>query len=156
MILKKIRTVLLSGIVTITSVLVTPVVVNAEEVVTENVDISYLMTDDALVGKMNINTFGIYLADGFSVINKAGTGKIGVGGTTTAARRCQVSVNAVVERLSNGSWYRVTNFSNTRYNEITAMVSSYVYVSTGYSYRTRSTHSANSDVGYSYTDALIM
>jgi len=128
----------------------------AEEWVEEDVDLSYLMTEDAIIGYMERQTRGVYLSSGYSTINDAGSGKIGAGGITNAAVRCKVSVNAVVERKVNGSWLRVTSWSQTNTNALTASVSKYLYVTSGYYYRVRCTHSASTDTSTSSTGGLWM
>ena len=122
----------------------------------EDMPVSYLLLDDALVGYTERQTWGVYLMDGYSSINDAGNGRIGCGGVTNAARRCTVSVNTVIERKVNGSWTRITSFSETNENAIYASVSKYLSVTSGYYYRARSMHYAGSDMSASYTDALWM
>lgn len=129
--------------------------VKAEDV-GEEVDISFLLTDDALIGYAQNQTWGVYLSDGYSTINDAGGGKIGWGGVTNAARRCTVSMNANVERKVNGSWVHVTSWSQTNSNALTASVSRTLLVGSGYYYRVRGEHSASTDASNSCTDALWM
>lgn len=130
--------------------------VNAEDVVCEDVELSEIMTEDALVSYAKLMTRGIYLAQGVSVINDAGSNKIGAGGTTTAALSCKVSVIVIVEKKVDGSWERYTSFSKTKTSALTATASKYVSVDSGYWYRVRSTHTASSDTSYSYTSSLYM
>ena len=130
--------------------------VKAEDVVEEEVEFSVLLTDDALIGYAERQTWGVYLLNGYSIINDAGGGRIGYGGITNAATRCTVSVNAVVERYMNGSWVRVTSGSKTNTDALTASVSKYLYVASGYYYRVRSIHNASSDTSYSCTNGLWM
>jgi hypothetical protein len=66
---------------------------NAEEVVGEEVSYESLLTEDALIGNMQSQTWGVYLVDGSSIINDAGGGKIGAGGATTAATRDYILKN---------------------------------------------------------------
>lgn len=129
--------------------------VNAEDA-GEEVDISFLLTDDALIGYAQNQTWGVYLSDGYSTINDAGGGKIGWGGVTNAARRCTVSVNAIVERKVSGGWERVTSWSQTNSNALTASVSRTLLVASGYYYRVRGEHSASTDASSSCTGALWM
>ena len=56
----------------------------------EDISFSELMTENALVGYAENITRGVYLLDGYSVINKISSTKIGAGGTTTAAVKCRV------------------------------------------------------------------
>ena len=129
--------------------------VNAESV-TEAVDISAIWTKDALIGYMDSQTWGIYLLEGNSIINDAGTNKIGAGGITTAARMCNVSVNVIVEQKVSGSWLRVTSWSGSRTNALSVTSSKYVYIDNGYYYRVRSVHRASTDGGSSCTSSLWM
>lgn len=132
------------------------IVVQAEEL-GEDIDISYLLTDSALVGNAVLQTRGLYLLSGDSVINKISSTKIGAGGSTTAAIKCKVSVTSIVERKSaSGSWMRVTSWTNTVESGYTATVSKSLTVGTGYYYRVRSTHYASTDSSSSYTSALKM
>lgn len=130
--------------------------VHAEEVIGQEVDISEIMTEDALVSYAELQMRGIYLAEGISVINDAGNNKIGAGGTTTAAINCKVSVNVIVEKKVSGSWVRYTSFSATKTSGITVSASKYVSVNSGYWYRVRSVHSASTDTSYSCTSSLYM
>lgn len=130
--------------------------VNAEEV-GETIDFSYLLTDGALIGYMDNQTWGIYLAEGNSIINKISTTKIGAGGITNAAKKCEVSITSIVERkTTSGSWVRVTSWTQTNQNAFTAAISKSLTVGTGYYYRVRSSHYAATDASSSYTDALKM
>lgn len=122
----------------------------------QDVELSTIMTEDALIGYAQSQTRGVYLASGYSMINNAGGGKIGWGGVTNAALKCKVSCNAVVERKVNGSWVRVTSSTTTNASAYSAIVSKTLSVASGYYYRVRCTHSASSDVSNSYTSALWM
>lgn len=122
----------------------------------QDVDMSYLLTEDALIGYANLQTRGIYLLDGHSIINKASSTKIGAGGITNAAKYCKVSVLSIVERQTSTGWARVTSWSATTDYGTSAAVSKYLTVGTGYYYRVRSTHYAASDTSSSWTSALKM
>ena len=122
----------------------------------QDVDISAVWTEDALVGYAESQTWGVYLLRGISVINNAGGGKIGCGGITEAALKCKVSVNAIVERKVNGSWVRVTSWTNTSSSAYSVSISKYLSVASGYYYRVRCNHAAASDGSSSYTSALWM
>lgn len=122
----------------------------------EDMDVSYLLLDGALVGYAELKTRGIWLLDGYSSINDAGTGKVGCGGITNAALRCRVTVNAVVERKDGSDWVRVAQWTQTNENAFTASVSKYLYVTSGYWYRVRSLHYAATDASSSWTNALWM
>ena len=63
----------------------------------EDLDYSYLLTDNALIGYAQMQTKGIYLAEGYSIINKISTTKIGAGGITNAALKCKVTVASIVK-----------------------------------------------------------
>lgn len=123
----------------------------------EDIDISYLMTEDALIGYSQNQTWGVYYSDGYSIINKISSSKIGAGGVTNAAVRCEVRVTAILERkTSSGGWARVTSWTQTNENAFSAMISKSVTVSSGYYYRVRSLHYAGSDSSTSCTNALYM
>ena len=122
----------------------------------ENVEFSTLLTEDALVGYIIMQTRGIYLAEGYSVITDAGSGKIGCGGITNAAQRCKVSVNVIVEKKVSGSWTRVTSWSASNTNALTVSISKTLAVGSGYYYRVRSVHTAGTDGSSSYTEGMWM
>lgn len=132
--------------------------VNAEDAIgaAEDVDLSYLLTEDALIGYAELQTRGYYLLDGCSIINKAGTNKIGAGGITNAARVCKVSITSIVERQTSTGWARVTSWTNTVESGDAAIISKSLYVGTGYNYRVRSSHYAGTDYSSSWTGALKM
>lgn len=153
---KRLVALLLAMACAVTGIFVGNADARAEEWVEEDVELSYLMTEDAIIGYMERQTWGVYLSSGYSTINDAGGGKIGAGGITNAAVRCKVSVNAVVERKVDGNWERVTSWSQTNTNALTASVSKYLYVTSGYYYRVRSTHSASTDSSSSCTNGLWM
>ena len=129
--------------------------VYAQEVA-QDVDFSSLLTEDALIGYAELTTRGVYLTQGLSTINDAGGGKIGAGGITNAAVRCNVSVNAIVERKEGSSWRRVTAWTATNSNAYSAVVSKTLSVTSGYWYRVRSLHSAGTDTSSSCTSSLWM
>ena len=121
----------------------------------ENIELSEIMTEDALVGHAENQTWGVYFSDGYSIINKISSTKIGAGGVTNANVKCTVKVNAIVEkRNSSGSWERVTSWSVTNENAYSAMASKSITVPSGYYYRVRSHHYAGSDSATSFTSAL--
>lgn len=122
----------------------------------EDLDISYLIAENTLVGTTGAQTRGVYLAEGNSFINKQSSTKIGVGGNTVAALKCKVSVTAIVERLEGGMWVRVTSYTTTTASGFTAVVSKSLTVGTGYYYRVRCVHYASTDVSSSCTSNLWM
>lgn len=124
------------------------------EVESEDIAISSIFTEEALIGYAELQSRGIYLVGGYSIINKISSTKVGAGGVTEAAIRCTVRVNPVLERKVNGSWARVTSWVQTNQNALSATVSKSVTVNSGYYYRVSSYHYANSDTTYSGTDAL--
>lgn len=152
---KRVMALFLALLFSVLGMLNSQVEVKAEDA-GEEVDISFLLTDDALIGYAQNQTWGVYLSDGYSTINDAGGGKIGCGGVTNAARRCTVSVNAVVERKVSGGWERVTSWTQTNQSALTASVSRTLLVASGYYYRVRSVHYASTDTSSSCTDALRM
>lgn len=122
----------------------------------EDIDFSYLQTDNALVGYADMQTWGIYLTSGHSIINEISSTKIGAGGVTNAAVKCKVTVTPIVEKLSNGSWVRVTSWTVTTASGYSAMASKSITVGTGYYYRVRCSHYAATDVSSSCTSGLWM
>lgn len=153
---KRIITFALAMIMCVIGMMSFDVTVNAETV-SEDIDISEIMTEDALVGYAQEQTRGVYFSDGYSIINKISSTKIGAGGVTNAAIRCEVRVTAILERKnSSGTWVRVTSWTQTNDNAFSAMISKSVTVASGYYYRVRCSHYAGSDTSSSCTDALWM
>ena len=125
--------------------------------VEEDVALSVLMADgDALIGHAQDQTRGVYYSDGVSVINDAGGGKIGCGGITEANMKCHVGITVIVERKVGSSWVRVTSWSADKASAYSVSISKYLAVGSGYYYRVRSTHYAESDVSNTYTGGLWM
>lgn len=133
----------------------TGVSVNAEDL-GEDISYSELVTENALVGVAQLQTRGVYLAEGNSVINKISSTKIGAGGSTIAAVKCKVSITSIVERLKDDSWARVTSWTSTTTSGYSASLSKSLTVTTGYYYRVRSSHYASTDVSSSWTGGLWM
>lgn len=119
-----------------------------------NQDYSYLLTGDSIVGQMMPETKGVYLSSGTSVIRDAGVGKIVAGGNTIAAKKCDVSINVIVERLDGGSWLRVTSWTGSLKNTWSVTSSKTLSVGRGYYYRVRCLHSAHTDASSSMTSSL--
>lgn len=152
---KKIVALILSLAVSICGFVSTDVETHAQEN-GEDVDFSYLLTEDALIGYAEYQTWGYYLSEGYSIINKAATNKIGAGGITRAARTCKVSTTSIVERQTSTGWAWVTSWTTTLENGNSAVVSKSLIVGTGYNYRVRSLHYAGTDGSSSWTSALKM
>ena len=151
---KSIFGIIIAIMICITGIVQFDVSVSAE-VESEDIDMSYLMTEDALVGYVENQTWGVYLASGTSTINKISSSKVGAGGTTNAAKKCNVSITSILERKnSSGSWERVTSWMQTNASSFYAMISKSVTVPSGYYYRVRSHHYASTDSATSYTNAL--
>lgn len=151
---KRILTILLSLVLCIAGVIGGATEVNAQAE-SEDIDMSCLMTDGALIGYADNQTRGVYLVDGYSVINKISSTKVGAGGTTNAAVKCTVRITSILERKnSSGSWERVTSWTQTNTNAYYAVLSKSVTVASGYYYRVRSHHYASTDSASSYTSAL--
>lgn len=125
------------------------------EGVSEDVALSEIMTDDALIGYAQNQTWGVYFSDGYSIVNKISSTKVGAGGATNAKVKCTVKVTAILERKNDsGAWARVTSWTQTNYNAYSAVISKTYTVASGYYYRVRSYHSAGSDSSSSSTNAL--
>ena len=130
-------------------------VVASTDVQSEDIEMSELFTEDALIGYAEKQTWGVYLASGNSVINKISSSKVGAGGTTNAAVRCNVSITSILERKNaSGSWVRVISWTQDNANAFSAGISKSVTVPSGYYYRVRSYHYASTDSATSYTNAL--
>ncbi len=153
--MKKLTMIILAFALCVTSIFALEVKASAEDI-GEDIPYEELLEDEALIGVTQLQPRGVYLAEGISIINDAGGGKIGAGGLTTAAKKCTVSVNAIVERKSGSSWVRVTSWTVTNQNSLIASASKAISVGSGYYYRVRCVHRASSDVSNSFTDALWM
>ena len=151
---RKVLTLLLSIVIGVTSILSWNMNVKAEGE-GEDIAMSELMTDSALIGYAQNQTWGVYFSDGYSIINKISSTKIGAGGVTNASVKCTVKVTAIVEKkLASGSWARVTSWSQTNTNAYSAMASKSLVVASNYYYRVRCYHYASTDSATSYTGAL--
>ena len=150
---QKVLSMLLALIICATSIICWDVDVKAQ-VPSEDIDMSSLLTEDALIGYADTQTWGVYYSDGNSVINTISSTKVGAGGVTNAAGRCTVSITSILERKEGSSWVRVTSWSQTNNNAFTAMISKSVTVASGYYYRVRSHHYAGTDSSSSCTSAL--
>ena len=153
---KKLMMILLAVALCVTSVYVVDIQANAEEVIGEDVSYESLLTEDALIGNMESQTWGVYLVSGTSTINDAGSGKIGAGGSTNASKNCSVSVLVVVERKVNGSWVRVTSWTASKSSAMVVSTGKTISVASGYYYRVRCTHYAATDTSSSCTSSLWM
>ena len=120
------------------------------------IDGSYLLDDaNESVGDLEISTWGYYLKNGSCTLSKIGTGKIGVGGDTTAQRVVgEISGYVKVQRLENGVWRNYHSWSAEKTNAAYVSTSKTLTVPTGYYYRVCCSHYAASDAGTSNTDAL--
>lgn len=152
---KKLTMIILSLVLGVTGIFTVNMQANAEDAGTV-VPYESLLTENTLIGYMQSQTRGVYLSSGTSNINDAGGGKIGAGGATTAALKCKLSVNVVVERKVSGSWVRVTSWTATRDSALFVTTGKTISVTKGYYYRVRCVHSASSDTSSSYTGALWM
>lgn len=154
MIKKRIITLLLALVLCVAGMMNWKVEANAEAI-SEDIALSDLMTGDAIVGYSQNQTWGVYYSDGYSILNKISSSKVGAGGVTNANVKCTVSVQAILERQnSSGGWGRVTSWVQTNQNAYSAMLSKSVTVASGYYYRVRCYHNAGTDSSSSFTDAL--
>lgn len=151
---KRLLTLLLAIVLCMTGIMNWKVETNAETI-DEDIALSELMTEDALIGYSNNQTWGVYYSDGYSIINKISSSKAGVGGVTNANVKCTVSVQAILERKnSSGNWARVTSWVQTNQNAYSAIISKSVTVASGYYYRVRCYHDAGTDSSSSFTDGV--
>lgn len=152
---KKITMILLAIALCVTSIFSVDIQANAEEIEKE-VPYESLLTENTLIGYTQSQTRGVYLSSGTSNINDAGGGKIGAGGATTAASKCTVSVNVIVERKVGSSWARVTSWTATNTNALFVTTGKTISVASGYYYRVRCVHRASTDASNSCTSSLWM
>ena len=152
---KRLSAIILAVLIAFSSIYFEGMQVKAEDI-GEDLDYSYLLTEDALVGYAENQTWGVYLLDGYSIINKQSSTKIGAGGITNAATQCKVSITCMVERQTSTGWAFVTSWTQTNESAYSAMISKTLTVATGYWYRVRSAHYASSDVSSSCTSSLYM
>ena len=151
---KRLLTLLLAIVMCITGMINLKIEANAETA-EEDIAMSELMTEDAVVGYSQNQTWGVYYSDGYSIINKISSSKVGAGGVTNANVKCTVSVQAILERKnSSGNWGRVTSWVQTNQNAYSAMISKSVTVASGYYYRVRCYHYAGTDASTSSTGGL--
>lgn len=122
-----------------------------------HISFSELMTEKALVGYTEYSTMGVYYLDGCSIINKISSTKVGAGGVTNATQKCRVSINVILEQLTDsGNWVREASWSATEEDAFSVMVSKSKVVERGYYYRVRCVHYAATDRSSSCTDNLRM
>lgn len=151
---KRLLTLLLAVMMCVTG-MVNWIIEAEAETTDEDILLSELMTEDALVGYSENQTWGVYYSDGYSIVNKISSTKVGAGGVTNANVKCTVSVQAILERKnSSGSWGRVTSWVQTNENAYSAMISKSVTVPSGYYYRVRCYHYAGTDASSSYTNGV--
>ena len=121
----------------------------------EEIAMSSIMTDDALIGYAQNQTRGVYFSDGYAIINKISSTKVGAGGATNAKLQCAVKVTAILERkTASGGWGRVTSWSQSNDSAFYVITSKSITVASGNYYRVRCYHYAGSDASSSSTDAL--
>lgn len=151
---KRLLTLLLAIVICVTGMVSWKFETKAETI-EEDIALSELLTEDALIGYSENQTWGVYYSDGYSIINKISSSKVGAGGVTNANVKCTVSVNAILERQNSaGNWERVTSWVQTNQNAYSAMISKSVTVASGYYYRVRCYHYAGTDGSSSFTGAI--
>ena len=153
---KKLIATLLACMMCVTGFWYGKVDTHAEESQGQDIDYSSLMNESTLIAYTDMQTWGVYLSNGKSLINKLGSNTIGAGGNTTAALRCTVTVTSIVERYVDGKWARVTSWTQTNENAFSATVSKSLIVAPNNTYRVRSSHYAATDYSSSCTNGLIM
>ena len=150
---KRIFTMLLAILICMGSIMNWELSANAEGE-SEDIEMSELMTEDALIGYVENQTWGVYLSNGQSIINKISSSKLGAGGVTNATVQCTVKITCILERKVDGSWVRVTSWTQSNTDSYYAMISKSVTVASGYYYRVRSHHYAGTDTASSCTSGL--
>ena len=151
---KRLLTLLLAIVMCVTGIMSWKFETKAETTEAD-IALSEVMTEDALIGYSQNQTWGVYYSDGYSIINKISSTKVGAGGVTNANVKCTVSVQAILERKnSSGTWGRVASWVQTNQNAYSAMISKSVTVASGYYYRVRCYHDAGTDTSTSFTNGL--
>lgn len=151
---RRIVSMLLAVAICVTGVIQWDITSKAEGV-SEDISLEELMSEDAIIGYADSQTWGVYYSEGYSIVNKISSTKVGAGGVTNAAVKCKVSVTAILERKnSSGSWERVTSWTQTNSSAYSAIVSKSYTVASGYYYRVRGHHYAGTDAASSFTNAL--
>jgi len=118
---------------------------------------SILTEEDKAEGILEFQTKGQYLQEGQTIIGNAGKGKVNAGGNTTAQKVVdEVKIAVIIEQYNNGSWSQVYTWREVAYNDYVVSTSKTLEVPRGYYYRARGIHSANTDVGNSFTDGIWM
>lgn len=118
---------------------------------------SILTEEDKAEGILEFQTKGQYLQEGQTIIGNAGKGKVNAGGNTTAQKVVdEVKIAVIIEQYNNGSWSQVYTWREAAYNDYVVSTSKTLEVPRGYYYRARGIHSANTDVGNSFTDGIWM
>ena len=118
---------------------------------------SILTEEDKAEGILEFQTKGQYLQEGQTIIGNAGKGKVNAGGNTTAQKVVdEVKIAVIIEQYNNGSWSQVYTWREVAYNDYVVSTSKTLEVPRGYYYRARGLHSANTDVGNSFTNGIWM
>ncbi len=118
---------------------------------------SILTEEDKAEGILEFQTKGQYLQEGQTIIGNAGKGKVNAGGNTTAQKVVdEVKIAVIIEQYNNGSWSQVYTWREVAYNDYVVSTSKTLEVPRGYYYRARGIHSANTDVGNSFTNGIWM
>ena len=121
------------------------------------IDGSYLTHEEESVGEAVLIMRGEDLQTGTSKVSKASSTAINAGGTTTAYHVVDdIGIVVVVERLKKGtstwSYYRTWDAEKTNASSVSS--SKKLTVPSGYYYRVRCTHWANSDASSSFTNGI--
>lgn len=121
------------------------------------IDGSYLTHEEESVGEAVLIMRGEDLQSGSSKVSKASSTAINAGGTTLAHHTVdEIGIVVVVERLKKGtstwSYYRTWDAEKTNASSVSS--SKNLTVPTGYYYRVRCTHWANSDASSSFTNGV--
>lgn len=121
----------------------------------DSIEGSNLIYEDSSEGNIEISTYGAYLQMGISNISKVGAGQAYAKGTTVGQRTVsKISVSVTLERLLGNAWVREASFSATKYDTNDVSAGKTLPVSSGFFYRVKSIHTANTDSGTSITDGL--
>lgn len=121
------------------------------------IDGSYLTHVNESVGDMTKITRGEDLMAGYSKCVDWGPGELYVGGTTIAAHTVEeVGISVIVERAKEDDevWSFYDSWNKFNYNTDRISSNKAMNVEGDYYYRVRCTHSANSDMGSSFTNGV--
>lgn len=121
------------------------------------IDGSYLTQDRESIGYATAITRGIDLLNGYSKVVRLGPEIIYVGGTTMASHKVDdIGITVLVERVKKDGelWEFVDGWSRSKTDTDRVAASKQLDVEGDYYYRVRCIHTANHDIGESFTNGI--